>query len=128
MCIRDRDKKDHQAGAAVGGEEACRDRLLPHPVSDWTRVFSILLEESWKGLVTRVPVLHGSCGRCQQYILLFCDRLEQHRRSVRDDIKQEISPDNTAEAMIQGEDAWNCVERFAEEILRAKKIDLGNTT
>ena len=31
------------------------------------------------------------------------------------------------EAMLQREDTWNFVTRFAEEILRAKKIDLDNT-
>ena len=39
---------------------------------------------------------------------------------MQDDIRQEISPDN----IIEGEDTWNCVARFAEESLRAKQIDL----
>lgn len=53
-----------------------------------------------------------------------CDRWEQCRKSLQEDIGQLISPDNIVEAMLRGEDTWNRVTRFAEEILRTKKIDL----
>ena len=39
---------------------------------------------------------------------------------------QEISPDNIVDAMLREEDIWNCVTRFAEDILRANKMDLDN--
>ena len=112
------DKKADQAGAAVGGEESWRDRLLPHLASDWTRVFSILSEESW-------PSHQSACTVRELWTMPAIYSLSATDGTNIEDRCKEISPDNIGEVMLV--DTVYCVARFAEEILRAKKIDLENT-
>ena len=39
----------------------------------------------------------------------------------------EITPDNIVGAMLESETKWNAVRRFAEYVLRRKKVDLDTT-
>lgn len=53
-----------------------------------------------------------------------CERWHVRRASLSFEIGVVVTPDNIVGAMLQGEGTWNCVKRFAEGLLRAKKVDL----